>query len=66
VAVHQQVGTTQSPAFSTIARKPEFNEEMLAFFLLTPHPRMPLLFKQMFYGHVAPPSPQNLRRGLLF
>jgi mono/diheme cytochrome c family protein len=41
VAADQQVGTTQSPAFSTIARKPEFNEEMLAFFLLTPHPRMP-------------------------
>jgi mono/diheme cytochrome c family protein len=36
VAADQQVGTTQSPAFATIARNP-----MLAFFLLTPHPRMP-------------------------
>ena len=41
VAADQQVGTTQSPAFATIARNPEFNEAMLAFFLLTPHPRMP-------------------------
>jgi mono/diheme cytochrome c family protein len=41
VAADQRVGTTQSPAFSTIARKPEFNEATLAFFLLTPHPRMP-------------------------
>jgi mono/diheme cytochrome c family protein len=41
VAADQQVGTTQSPAFSTIARKPEFNEAMLALFLLNPHPRMP-------------------------
>jgi mono/diheme cytochrome c family protein len=41
VAANQQVGTTQSPAFSTIARNPEFNESALAFFLLNPHPRMP-------------------------
>jgi mono/diheme cytochrome c family protein len=41
VATDQQVGTTQSPAFATIAHNPEFNEAILAFFLLTPHPRMP-------------------------
>ncbi|MGB7013775.1 MAG: c-type cytochrome [Pseudolabrys sp.] len=41
VAADQQVGTTQSPAFSTIARKPDFTEAMLALFLLNPHPRMP-------------------------
>jgi mono/diheme cytochrome c family protein len=41
VAADQQVGTTQSPAFSTIARKPELNEATLALFLLNPHPRMP-------------------------
>ena len=41
VAADQQVGTTQSPAFSTIAHNPEFNEAMLALFLLNPHPRMP-------------------------
>ncbi|HVR56399.1 MAG TPA: c-type cytochrome [Pseudolabrys sp.] len=41
VAADQLVGTTQSPAFSTIARKPDFTEAMLALFLLNPHPRMP-------------------------
>ena len=41
VASDQQRATTQSPAFSTIANRPDFNETMLAFFLLTPHPRMP-------------------------
>jgi protein-L-isoaspartate(D-aspartate) O-methyltransferase (PCMT) len=40
VAADQQVGTTQSPVFATIARNPEFNEAMLAFLFLTPHPRM--------------------------
>jgi len=37
----QQQGTAQSPPFSAIANKPDFNEWMLAYFLLTPHPRMP-------------------------
>lgn len=41
VASDQQRGTTQAPAFSTIARKPGFNETTLAYFLLVPHPRMP-------------------------
>jgi mono/diheme cytochrome c family protein len=41
VAADQQVATTQSPAFSTIARKPDFDEATLALFLLSPHPRMP-------------------------
>ena len=41
VASDQQRATTQSPAFSTIANKPGFNETTLAYFLLTPHPRMP-------------------------
>jgi mono/diheme cytochrome c family protein len=41
VASDQQRATTQSPAFSTIANRSDFNETMLAFFLLTPHPRMP-------------------------
>jgi len=41
VATDQQRGTTQSPPFSAIAARPDFNETMLAFFLLTPHPRMP-------------------------
>jgi len=41
VATDQQRGTTQSPPFSAIAGKPGFDETALAFFLLTPHPRMP-------------------------
>ena len=41
VASDQQRGTAQSPPFSAIANKPGFNEAILAFFLLTPHPRMP-------------------------
>jgi mono/diheme cytochrome c family protein len=41
VAADQQVGTTQSPAFSTIARQTDFTEATLALFLLNPHPRMP-------------------------
>jgi len=41
VAADQQVGTTQSPAFSTIAHNPELNESLHALFLLNPHPPMP-------------------------
>jgi mono/diheme cytochrome c family protein len=41
VATDQQRGTTQSPPFSVIANTPGFDEARLAFFLLTPHPRMP-------------------------
>ncbi len=41
VASNQQRGTTQSPPFSAVASKPGFNETALAYFLLTPHPRMP-------------------------
>jgi mono/diheme cytochrome c family protein len=41
VASDQQRGTAQSPPFSAIANKPGFNETVLAYFLLTPHPRMP-------------------------
>ena len=37
----QQQGTTQAPPFSAIANKPDVNEKTIAFFLLTPHPRMP-------------------------
>jgi hypothetical protein len=33
--------TTQAPPFSAIASKPNFNETVLAFVLLAPHPRMP-------------------------
>lgn len=41
VASTQQRGTTQSPPFSAIAGKAGFDERTLAYFLLTPHPRMP-------------------------
>ena len=41
IASNQQRGTAQSPPFSAIANKPGFNETALAYFLLTPHPRMP-------------------------
>ncbi len=41
VASDQQRGTTQAPPFSAVASKPDFNEGTLAYFLLTPHPRMP-------------------------
>jgi mono/diheme cytochrome c family protein len=41
VASDQQRGTTQAPPFSAVAGKPNFNEAALAYFLLTPHPRMP-------------------------
>ena len=41
VSADQRQGTTQAPPFSTVASKPDFNERALAYFLLTPHPRMP-------------------------
>ena len=41
VSSDQQQGTTQAPPFSAVANKPDFNETTVAYFLLTPHPRMP-------------------------
>ena len=41
VASDQNRGTAQSPPFSAIANKRGFSETALAYFLLTPHPRMP-------------------------
>jgi mono/diheme cytochrome c family protein len=41
VSADQREGTTQAPPFSAIASKPDFSERTLAYFLLTPHPRMP-------------------------
>ena len=41
VSSEQQRGTTQAPPFSAVAGKSNFNERTLAYFLLTPHPRMP-------------------------
>jgi mono/diheme cytochrome c family protein len=41
VAADQQRGNTQTPPFSAIASKPDFEEAKLAYFLLAPHPAMP-------------------------
>jgi mono/diheme cytochrome c family protein len=41
VSPDQQQGTAQAPPFSSIASRPDFNETTVAYFLLTPHPRMP-------------------------
>jgi mono/diheme cytochrome c family protein len=41
VSSEQSRGTTQAPPFAEVARKPGFNEGMLAYFLLVPHPKMP-------------------------
>ena len=41
VAADQTEGTTQAPAFSSIAKKPGLDAGEIALFLLVPHPRMP-------------------------
>ena len=41
VAADQQQASTDAPPFATIARRPGFSSEKLAFFLLEPHPKMP-------------------------
>src|SRR5215470_5727045 len=41
VSSDQQQGTAQAPPFSAIASRTDFNETTIAYFLLTPHPRMP-------------------------
>jgi mono/diheme cytochrome c family protein len=41
VASNQRQVTGEAPPFATIARKPDFDEHQLAFFLLDPHPKMP-------------------------
>jgi mono/diheme cytochrome c family protein len=41
VSADQKRGNTQAPPFSSIARKPDFDEAKAATFLLTAHPRMP-------------------------
>ena len=37
----QTKGTDIAPSFVSIAEKPDFNVERLAYFLLEPHPKMP-------------------------
>jgi|SRR6478609_10962429 mono/diheme cytochrome c family protein len=41
VSPDQQQGTAQAPPFSAVASRSDFNETTIAYFLLTPHPRMP-------------------------
>jgi mono/diheme cytochrome c family protein len=41
VADNQRKTTTEAPPFATIARRPDFDVNRLASFLLNPYPRMP-------------------------
>lgn len=41
VTSDQKQASADVPGFATIARKPDFSPEKLAFFLLDPHPKMP-------------------------
>ena len=37
----QTQASADVPSFASVARKPDFSAERLAFFLLDPHPKMP-------------------------
>jgi mono/diheme cytochrome c family protein len=41
VANGQAQASADVPSFASIARRPDFSPERLAFFLLDPHPKMP-------------------------
>jgi mono/diheme cytochrome c family protein len=41
VAANQQQATSEAPPFAVVARKPGFDVNRLASFLLDPYPRMP-------------------------
>src|ERR1700675_410188 len=41
VAANQRQTTTEAPPFATIARRPDFDVNRLATFLLNPYPRKP-------------------------
>ncbi|HEY7298192.1 MAG TPA: cytochrome c [Xanthobacteraceae bacterium] len=41
VAANQRQITGEAPPFATIAHRPDFDVNRLAFFLLDPHPKMP-------------------------
>ena len=41
VANGQTQASADVPSFASVARKPDFSPERLAFFLLDPHPKMP-------------------------
>jgi mono/diheme cytochrome c family protein len=41
VAPEQRGSTTEAPPFASVAKRPDFDEAKVAFFLLDPHPKMP-------------------------
>ncbi|MCK1303559.1 MULTISPECIES: cytochrome c [unclassified Bradyrhizobium] len=41
VANGQIQASADVPSFASVARRPDFSSERLAFFLLAPHPKMP-------------------------
>lgn len=41
VANGQAQASADVPSFASVARRPDFSTERLAFFLLDPHPKMP-------------------------
>jgi mono/diheme cytochrome c family protein len=41
VVSNQRQATTEAPPFATIARRPDFDANRVATFLLNPHPKMP-------------------------
>ena len=41
VANGQTQASADVPSFASVARRPDFSSERLAFFLLDPHPKMP-------------------------
>jgi len=41
VATGQSQASADVPSFASVARRPDFNADRLAFFLLEPHPKMP-------------------------
>jgi mono/diheme cytochrome c family protein len=43
ISANQPMAVTEAPPFSTIAKKPGFDEAKVAAFLLEPHPKMPPL-----------------------
>src|SRR6476646_9839332 len=41
VAADQPGPASEAPPFASIAKRPDFDAQKLAFFLLNPHPKMP-------------------------
>jgi mono/diheme cytochrome c family protein len=41
VGPDQHTATTDAPPFAAVAKRPNFDEGRLAYFLLDPHPKMP-------------------------